>query len=345
MRVVGYGICGPGEAKKSMRATLDEFKRLCDETVIVLNNATKEEYDLVKQYGFKFITDNREWGKHQWEIKQDFLDKYLSKMRANWCVTLDMDEVFDPKFCRKSIAQLNDYADSAYFYFVNLWEDGYKVERAFWNIRVWKWTGKTKMKQSALHCGLAPEWAYHHGVYSEYYVIHSGLKTKEDRQRKIERYAKYDPEAKFIDKSYYDSLHSDTYDELDYDRIKSELTTHWASSKPKKRKVITMEKIQRYHYVRRIKDGAILDIPERHLQQTLAQPGFELVGETIQSGGGEIPVDTEEVAAELFSDEVPEEPPPVEEFPVSEANPNTCVLCGFEGKNKRSLTMHTTKKH
>jgi len=80
MKVIGYGICGPGEAGRYMKDTLDEFKRLCDAVIILCNNVDQAEIDLIKEYGFEFRRDRREWGAHQWQIKQDFIQRDIQQL-------------------------------------------------------------------------------------------------------------------------------------------------------------------------------------------------------------------------------------------------------------------------
>ncbi len=327
MRIIGYGICGAGEAGRYMRATLDQFKLFCDTTIILLNNATKAEYDLVEEYGFLAVTDNREWGKEQWRIKQDLLDNHVSVLKPDWCLCLDMDETIH-NFRRKDLEEYQTIADSLYVYIVNLWNDGHKPTRNFWNVRLWRWTGDTKMKQQALHCGLAPEWTYFVGAYSKVLMKHYGLMKKEDRDKKIARYAKYDPTARCIDRSYYDSLADNTCTPfVEYDIIE-ELNQYWQKYKPTKKKRIMQNKEQEYVYVQRLKDGATLAIPKRSLADTLKQ-GFVLVGDvTPENAWGNVGQDTPQV-----------------ETTESVENPFACVLCGFQGKNKMSLSTHTRKAH
>ena len=134
---------------------------------------------------------------------------------------------------------------------------------SFWNVRAWTWNGDTKFENRPLHCGLAPAWCYRYGSYAPVFVEHHGLKTKESRQRKIERYEKFDPKAKYKDRSYYEALKNDAYDELDYDFVRQELIKEVGTQK-KRRMQKTV--VQDYYYIK--KDGRTIDIPEKHLQET-----------------------------------------------------------------------------
>ena len=208
-KIVGYGICGPNE--KRLEATFKEFARLCDETIILFNNAPLEYVELAKKYGFHTAQDNTEWGRWQWNIKEKFITRLIPQLKPDLLVALDMDEVFDKNLTKEKLYDLYKTEFPAfYFYIVNLWDDGYNPDRNFWNIRVWKWREDlgTAFPRKNVHCGLAPEWVWARGMYVPYILKHYGLKDKEDRERKVERYKKYDPEAKCIIKEYYQSLES-----------------------------------------------------------------------------------------------------------------------------------------
>lgn len=213
MRIVGIGVVGPGEADRYMRATLEEFKRLCDEVILATCNATQKEKDLIDEYGFRHYEDNREWGKEQPNIKTDLLTK-AGELRPDWIIALDMDETFAPQFTREEAERLASGDEIAwYFLVVNLYNDrdhfahDVGIQR-FWNIRFYKYAPEygLQFQRKNLHCGLGPPIMYKYGWYAPYYLEHYGLMKEEDRQRKVERYNKYDPKAVFKGRVYYDDL-------------------------------------------------------------------------------------------------------------------------------------------
>lgn len=284
-RIVGYGICGPGEAKKYMKLTMEQFKRLCDEVVICMNNATDEEYALANKYGFTVVTDNREWGKFQNRIKQDLLEKHVSKKNPEWCVALDMDEEFDPALTKDALVALTRQGHSSYHTWVcNLWDDGYAPSRCFWKVQIWKWNGDCEFADKPLHPGLVPFWAGTTAAYAPYFMLHHGLKKKEDRAKRVLRYKKYDPTAKYVAKDYYDSLEVgvpvEHYDAgLVHEMVANEVATYHQPVK-----TITRTKPMNYVFVKRLSDGKVLDIPEAHLAETLKRGGFELFSESVDTG-------------------------------------------------------------
>lgn len=213
MKIVGLGICGAGEASRYMEKTLQEFKRLCDRTIIATNFATKKEIDLIEKFGFEHYEDNREWGFHQPHIKTRLLEK-VKDYNPDWVIALDMDEQFCPEVTRETLENLAKTEEIGwYFMIVNLYGDDKhfahdKGIKRFWNVRFYKYMPSLglEFQEKRLHCGLGPPYAYKFGWYAPYYINHRGLMTEEDRRRKYERYDKYDPKAQFITKDYYDDL-------------------------------------------------------------------------------------------------------------------------------------------
>lgn len=217
MRIIGIGVCGPGEAARYMRRTMEEFKRLCDDVIIAVNqtdgNNCGEEIKLIQEYGFNWYYDTREWGKEQPNIKTDLLKRAGDKS-PDWIIALDMDECFAPAFTRSDAERLASTDEIAwYFLVVNLYNDenhfahDVGIQR-FWNIRFYKFLPEfgLQFQRKSLHCGLAPPIAYKYGWHAPFYLEHRGLMLAEDRQKRVERYRKYDPTAKFKDRVYYDDL-------------------------------------------------------------------------------------------------------------------------------------------
>jgi len=213
VKIVGIGVCGPNEASRYMDKTMREFKRLCDEVIIVTNNATLKEKKLIKKYGFMQYEDNREWGIDQPNIKTELLTK-AGELNPDWIIALDMDEVFAPEFTREEAERLARTTEIRYnFLVVNLYNDEHHFAhdagiQRFWNIRFYKFLPEygLQFQKKNVHCGLGPPIVYKYGWHAPYYLLHYGLMKKEDRQRKIERYKKYDPMKRWKAGAYYDDL-------------------------------------------------------------------------------------------------------------------------------------------
>lgn len=213
MKILGLSVCGAGEANRYMEITMKEFKRLCDRVIIATNNATQKEKELIIKYGFEQYEDNREWGMHQDKIKTDLLAK-AQDYQPDWILPLDCDEQFCKEVTRSVLEQLASTEEIAWqFTIVNLYGDRNHFThhtgiKRFWNTRFYKYMPELglKFQEKRLHCGLGPPYAYKFAWYAPYYINHYGLMTEEDRKRKSDRYDKYDPNARFITKEYYDDL-------------------------------------------------------------------------------------------------------------------------------------------
>lgn len=312
MKVIGYGICGPGEAGRYLKRTLDEFKRLCDTVVILCNNTDKAEHDMIDSYGFKRVSDRREWGKFQWRIKQDFLERDIKQIaeKGDMLVCLDMDEVFSPKLTKEWIKSAP--LDAYHVFVVDLWNDEYhfKLESCFWNVRMWRWNGDTKFKAKPVHCGLAPEWTYLYNRHAPFILKHYGLMDEENRKRKIARYERYDPHAEHLDKRYYEMLKDNSAKKFNEDMMQEEVEKEVANYKQTKPNTDIMNKPKlRFAYVKN-PHGEVVDIPEKHVAMTLKRKGFEFIGWADEQ--------EEEIEALFQDDELDNSPE--EEFVPAHAN-------------------------
>jgi hypothetical protein len=325
-----------------LRQTLDEFARLCDTTIILCNNTPSELVDVIRSYGFEIVFDHREWGKYQWQMKEDFVKKHVMEKRPDLCICLDMDEVFDKELTKEKLLELyNEPHEAYYFWIVNLWDDGYCRERNFWNIRAWKPVKENGLewKRTPVHCGLAPAWAYHYGYYSPYLLKHYGLKDAERRKLKSERYDTYDPKSQFMQPEYYKSLRSQVkvlpfieeelhQEVVDYVRnIKQKITKR------------NMEKVE-YVYIQ-TKIGETALVPKKKIQDYLKQ-GCKYIGEykefedTLNEilEGDTTTVEPARVEPTLTTREVEEK---VESF--------RCGQCGKEFDSQKGLRGHTMGAH
>src|SRR3990172_7251031 len=155
MKIVGLQVCGVGETDKYLEFTFKEFKKLCDDTVICCNGEDKKRDEIIKQYGFWSYRDDREWGIHQPTIKTDLLAR-VARLRPDWIVPLDADEVFESGFTREKLEALTKDKHGCYFYIVNLWNDETKYSKglSFWNIRFFKYLPAKGMQylKKPLHC-------------------------------------------------------------------------------------------------------------------------------------------------------------------------------------------------
>jgi len=277
MRIIGYGICAGGEADRYLKGTLDCFKKLCDDTIILGNNLTDKEKSLIGEYGFTIIEDNREWGKNQNLIKQDFLKNYVAKLNPDFTVCLDMDEILEVS--RETLEEYTQKGQAWYVYIVNLWNDGYRSDWSFWNVRFWGWQWKEKLgdtffefENRPLHCGLAPKWAYYLHLHAPFMLLHYGLKDKTDRMKKVARYEKYDPKQIYRHPSYYRALKLNEAEPFDKKKIQIKLNEHIDSlNQPLNKELPIKKSAKEQIMVQREADGFIFTIDKQLLPTQLKQ--------------------------------------------------------------------------
>lgn len=282
MRIVGYAIIGPNE--KYLTKSLDTFK-LCDDVIILGNNLDDDSRTLINEYGYKIVDDNREWGVNQHRIKEDFLRNEVSKLNPDFTLCLDADE--ELLVNRETLEEWADKGQAWYVYVVNLWDDGYRSDWSFWNVRFWGWKWKDeiddffKFEQRPLHCGLAPKWTYHLNLHAPFMLIHYGLKDKEARERKVKRYEQYDPNQKYRHPSYYEALKSNHSEPFNREIIQDKLSTHIESIDQPLNKTLPRNKARKELLVQREADGFIFTIDEKlkdtQLKQKFKGKGFKII--------------------------------------------------------------------
>lgn len=287
MHIVGYGVCGGGEADRFMKNTLDCFRELCDETIILGNNITDKERTLIAEYEFHLVEDDREWGKNQHHLKEDFLKNHVAKLNPDATVCLDMDEVL--LVSRESLEEYASKGQAWFVYIANLWNDGYRSDWSFWNVRFWCWDWKEKLgdgffkfENRPLHCGLAPKWCYQLQLHAPFLLEHYGLRDKADRMKKVERYEKYDPNQVYRAPSYYEALKTDSSESYNPESIQKQLDEHIESIKQPLNKELPQVKPKHKEYlVLREADGFTFLVSENLLAQQLKRKfkgqGFKLV--------------------------------------------------------------------
>ncbi len=335
MRIIGYGICGSNE--KYIKKTLDCFKKLCDETIICLNHGTPKDKRLIESYGFKWIEDNREWGKYQNRIKEDFVSKHVANFGGHAYLTLDMDECFSEDFERRDLEQLTKWHSSA-FYFIQYWNDEkyYNPNLGFWSVRFWVERNKGyKFSPLPLHCGSVPQWAVNNCSYAPHIIKHYGLMDKEDRMRKVERYKKYDPDNKIIG-NWYKNLSNSVEGKLfKEEEFKKQLIKEVATYGDQL-KTIMEEKPKKYWLVKN-PHGIVIDIPDEDLSNTLRRKGFELMSDEplLEIGKGVKTVSIVDAREKIEDTMVIKES--------ENAKSNACEICGFIAKNLYGLKVHVRK--
>jgi hypothetical protein len=272
-----------------LRQAIEDIK-WCDEIWVCCNNIDDESRLLLKELDCNTVDDNREWGKHQWQIKEEFFKNYLRTRNPDWIVAKDADEIFDKHFNREEAERLAREGFAGYnFYVVNLVEGGYSAERSFWNCRFWRYSPDwpCEWQRRNLHCGLYPLHNHRHADFAPFILKHYGLLNKELRKKKSDRYDKYDPEMRWMrmNGEFYgwlkqDNIRVDKYDE-DELHLKA---VNFSQNTIKKRQNMFDKKQEKVHYFRRAIDGELIPVMESMVEETKSrmrngQREFEYVGE------------------------------------------------------------------
>ena len=241
-KVVGFMVVGAGEGARWLPQVLEQRKELVDDMVIAMNNVDENTRDVIKKSGFWAYDDDREWGVDQWRIKNTLLER-VAKLKPSFILPSDADELYDDSMGRRGLQELMDTgAIGYYFAIINLWDDEthYRHDLSFWNVRFYRFRPDLglQFEKKPLHCGLAPPVVYNHACHAPWMVRHYGIMKQEDRQRKVERYEKYDPNAKWKGRLYYDSLKNNkTVRPFDIERMRIRIREDVAKMDETKKKI------------------------------------------------------------------------------------------------------------
>lgn len=300
-------VVGPGEGDRYLEATLKQL--WVDDICLVLNNADPKTIQIAEKYAQLVVHDNREWGKEQWRIKQDFLKKVVEFCNPDWIWCLDSDEIFDPAFTREKAEELTRGNDIAwYFWCLQLWNEPGKVrlDLSFPNVRFYKVMPEWGLhfKTAALHCGLAPMYAYQWGSQSNLYFKHYGLMLPADRVKKVARYDKYDPTAKYKGKDWYSALRNEKARSVPFEDAVSQLPDIIYKDKVIKKPMSKNKEI----FMFRNKHGKVVPAQGLAQRDQFIKMGFAELSNIQVNPNPEAPVvkaPVETPATEYKTDEVP----------------------------------------
>lgn len=318
MRIAAFMIVGPGEGGRWLKKVLHQL--WADDIAICLNNADDYTKAVVKSYNCYVVEDNREWGKFQNRIKEDFLKKIAEELKPDWVWCLDADEVFDKRFTREKAEELAaSTTDVSYhFWCIQLWNDEahWRPDLSFPNVRFYKLVPSYGLNffPQPLHCGLAPWYAYKYASDSGLIFKHYGLMRSEDRARKVARYAKYDPKEQYKAPTWYKALRNEKapvepFEENNgfYQMLKEKnvIEIH------RKKLGVRMPRQKETIYLFRNKNGKVVEaVGERQRDQFLKTPGFTM----LQSlGEAEPRVNAEAPVVHAPESEAPQSPEPTPE--------------------------------
>ncbi len=291
MRIAAFLIVGPGEADRWLEDVLKQLHWV-DDVCVCLNNPDAKTEQLVRKYADLVHEDHREWGREQWRIKQDFLDVVISLAQPDWVWCLDADEIFDPRFDRAMAEKMAAGQDVAwYFWCMQLWNDPARVrmDLSFPNIRYFKVVTELGLNflAQALHCGLAPMYAYRFGSQSGLWFKHYGLMKAEDRAKKVARYDRYDPAAKYKGKSWYDGLRNERAASIPFEEAAARVPEFIYRSKPVRASHMSKDK---QLFVFQNKAGKVVEAVGEKQREEFLRRGFKELADIKVNPNPEAPV-------------------------------------------------------
>lgn len=283
-KLIGYIVVGAGEADKMLNQALDDMERVVDDIAICLNNADVKTKKEIKKRGYWYIEDDREWGKCQNKIKENFIKLFIKKLKPDYCLAKDADEIFGNNLSKEKLIKYLDNYLAVHFWVCNLWDTGYAPDMCFWKVFAWKNVPEYgyKVANQALHCGLVPEWAGRINRYAPFVVFHYGLKDKKIREKKWERYQKYDPDGIYKSKNFYQSL-IEKQKVIEFNQKEVENLVIEEVSKLNQSPV-KINMAEKKYYLVKTPDGRVVDVEDRFLEHHLQQ-GCELIQEIGNQSG------------------------------------------------------------
>jgi hypothetical protein len=199
-------------------------------------------------------------------------------------------------------------------------------------VRYWKYGDEDKsFYPQPLHCGLAPKVFYTKGMRVPYYIRHYGLI---DRKAKIARYDKYDKDAKYKGRAYYDELRGGDTKAFVHKDIKKMVEEFVEKYRERLHKPMEEKKQEKVFFVRN-RHGAIVPIPERHLKETLRRGGYELIGENVVKNNAEV-ANVFDEGKVIVGDELLKQKKDVR-------SNIECEICEFKAKTPNGLRAHKVK--
>lgn len=208
------------EENRYLRQILKHILPAVDAVMILDDASTDWTVDICKEIlkdkEHKIIVNEKSMFHNEWKLRKKQWKETL-KMKPDWILCLDADEMFEDAFFEKLPYLLKENSVDVYnFRLFDMWDspDKYRSDR-FWNahkryctflIRYQKHF-HYRFRHTAQHCGRFPaNIRFMNCLNSDLRIKHFGWMKKEDRVAKYERYMKLDPEGKFGNLEQYKSI-------------------------------------------------------------------------------------------------------------------------------------------
>ena len=220
-RIIGAMTLGNEEGKYLEMVVEDLFERdLIDELIMVLDNPTDRTPEIAKELASRYpITiyqhNFKLFGTAQNQLRKRLIHYGISKNPYGF-LTPDADEVFDEDFDRKAIFDLLGKGIGWDFRIAHFWGDFNHVRvDGMWknqkNIRLFRYLEDwgQDFSPKPIHCGSGPSYAYKNRNLAPYLFKHYGYIRKVDIQKKVDRYAEFDPYGQYENIDWYIKMKED----------------------------------------------------------------------------------------------------------------------------------------
>jgi len=190
-----------GNCEKYIKESLTQTSKFADYIIVHLCRSTDGTEEIVKQFP-KVIKIGRYDGIFQEDYERNWLLQEALKTDADWCISVDGDEIYEDKFIDRIQKMMNPRNPETLAY-ANRWRtiwdkrNGVEYFRAdstfggFTNYRFFRLIPGQKISSyhpEGHHCGSAPIIAQENVLWSNVRVKHLGYDTPEQRQKKYEFY-------------------------------------------------------------------------------------------------------------------------------------------------------------
>ena len=210
-----------GNCEKYIWDSLVQTSKFADFIIVHLCRSTDRTEEIVRQFP-KVIKIERYDGIFQEDYERNWLLQEALKTDADWCISIDGDEVYEDKFIERVQQMMHPRNPETFAYsyrWRTIWdrnngEEYFRVDSTFGGFtnyrffRLMKGQEITSQHPEGHHCGSAPIIAQENIAWSNIRVKHLGYDTPEQRQSKFEFYQANDH---FKDKR---SIGNDDYSHL-----------------------------------------------------------------------------------------------------------------------------------
>ena len=204
---LALGMIVHNEGAKYLREVIDNSWRFCDEIFILDDHSTDDTIAVCEQLGCNVQQAKNEWAV-EWRLRDELIDWMKLESDSTWFLSLDADDLMDSGFIEESKEIMNnDKFDVAFIKIFDCWNDRetYRKDAYFAPyhsprmMRASTLQGPYEWQKTVKHCLSIPRSIIQDARDQDRIAIaksddkHFGWLTAADRQAKIDRIKKDDP--------------------------------------------------------------------------------------------------------------------------------------------------------